>query len=221
MTLIAEVRELLDESTGSTFWVEEQIYDALNEAIVDVYSNTRHEYGTATITFTASNAYLALPSSLMIPQYIVGTKGRYFPTTKAKLEQWNRDWRAEGEDYPKHFVVTDIDTIMAFPAPDLAYEFTVHGVPWPSCGEIADGAEDITGVPNLLRLALTKRTVAELLEFTQPALADQYLAEAAQLEHDFKIQLRNRQGHNIRRLKPGTLFTRAQSGVVVLGRKYS
>lgn len=220
MTLISEIREVLDESGGAVFWVEEQLYDAVNEVILEVYAGLRCEYGTATITTTASTASYVLPSSIWLPQYITGTGKKYFPTTLVKLEQYNREWKATSVGYPKHWVLNDVDSVMAYPVPDATYLFVVHGVPWPTVGEIKDGTEDIT-VASLLRRAVIRRVAAELLEYTQPSLADQYLAEAEECEHDYRVQLRNRQGHNIRRLKPGNIVTKANSGVVEVGRRFS
>jgi hypothetical protein len=219
MSLVSEVRELLDESGGAVFWVSEQIYDALNEAILDAYASTRQEFGTATITFTASNADVNLPLSIWIPQTIVGTKGRYFPTTQAKLEQFSRRWKDTKPGYPKHFVLNDYYSIMAYPTPDAAYEFVVSGVPWPMCGEVVDGNENPT-LPRQIKDIIIRRTCSALLEYTQPTLSEQYFKEALEMEHDYRVQLRNRQSHKIRRLQPGTLFTRAQSGEVETGRRY-
>ena len=220
MSLVSDIRELLDESGGAVFWVEEQLYDAANEAVLDVFASLRQEYGTATITTTASVADYNIPATIMLPQYITGTGRKYFPTTLAKLEQYNRQWKETTVGYPKHWVLNDVNSVMAYPTPDAAYLFVVHGVPWPSVGEIADGAEDITAA-SLLRRSITRRAVAELLEYTQPSLAEQFLREAAEAEHDYKVQLRNRQSHNIRRLKPGGIMTSAQKGVVNVGRRFT
>lgn len=220
MSLVSEIRELLDESGGAVFWVTEQLYDAANEAVLDVYASLRQEYGTATITTTASTADYNIPATIMLPQYITGTGKKYFPTTLAKLEQYNRQWKETAVGYPKHWVLNDVNSVMSYPAPDATYEFVIHGVPWPSVGEIADTAEDIT-VASLLRKAIIRRACAELLEYTQPSLAEQFLREAGEAEHGYKVQLRNRQSHNIRRLKPGGLMTKAQSGVVHVGRRFS
>ena len=220
MTIVGDVRELLDEAGGAVFWVDEQLYDAINETLIDVFAGLRFEYGTATITTTASAADFAIPATIWIPQYITGTGRMYWPTTLARLEQYNRLWKLDVPGYPKHFVLNDTESVMMYPTPDATYQFVVHGVPWPTVGEIADGAEDIT-VAALLKRAIVRRTVAELMEYTQPNLADQYNAEADELEYKFRMQLRNRQSHNIRRLKPGGLVTNAKSGSVVLGRRYS
>lgn len=221
MSIVSEIREALDEASGAVFWSPEQIYTAANEAIVDVFSTTRHEYATATITLTASAFGVALPSTIMIPQVIIGTSSAcYFPTTKAKLEQYCRTWRSTSASYPKHFVLRDVETLDVYPKPDAAYTFVVAGVPWPTVTELADGHEDIT-LPSVVRSAIVCRAVSELLEYTQPTLSQQFLSDAKSHEHEFIVSLRNRQSHNIRRLRPGTLFTRAQSGSVELGRKYS
>jgi|WetSurMetagenome_2_1015567.scaffolds.fasta_scaffold127791_1 hypothetical protein len=219
MSLISDIREQLDEVAGGIFWHEDHLHDAVNSAIVEVFAATKHEHGTATLTFTASNDTVSLGTTIMLPQYLIGTATeKIFPTTIAKLEAYNRSWRNHEAAYPKHFVVVDTEHIAGWPTPDAAYTMVLHGVPWPSCGEITEGVEEIT-VPSTLRLAVVKRAAANLLEYTQPQLADGLILEALEAEHDFIVQLRNRQSHNIRRLRPGTTYTRAQAGSVGLGRR--
>ena len=220
MSLVSDMQELLDETAGAVFWTTSHLYNAANQAILETYAETRHEYVLATLTLTASSEMLTIPSTIMIPQYIIGSSGKYWPTTQAKVEQYYREWKAEPPAYPKHFVIWDMETLRAFPKSSGDYLFDICGVPWPTCGEVTSTSTD-PSMPRLLKQVITQRAVALLLEHTQPELADSLNEDAKQLANKFKIQLRNRGGHNIARLRPTTIFTHAQSGVIKLGRKFS
>lgn len=219
MSLVTDIQELCDESAGAVFWPAAQVYDAANEAIIESFASSRHEFKLSTMTASAGDDLVALPADIMIPQYILGTAGKYWPTTQAKLEQQSRAWRGEPAGVAKFFVLWDISTLRVWPRGEQDYAYDLCGVPWPSVGEIAASNLDIS-VPKLLKQAITHRAAACLLGATQPLLADSLVQEAQELEYKFRVQLRNRNSHNIRRVRPGTLFTRAQSGSIPIGKKY-
>jgi len=218
MSLITDIEELLDESGGAVFWTAAHVYDAANEAQIETFSRTKHQFVLSSMTVNAASGIVALPTTVMIPQYIVGTQGKYFPTTQVKLEQYSREWRGATPAYPKHFVFWDAYNVRPFPVADVDYSFDVGGIPWPS--EELSGSQTDVSAPRLLKQAIAHRAVSVLLEFTQPNLADRFVNEAEELEHKFRVQTRNRQSDHIRRIRPGTLFTLAQSGNILLGKKF-
>jgi hypothetical protein len=218
MSLVTDIEELLDESGGATFWTAAHVYDAANEAQVETFARTKHQFVLSSMTVNAGDGLVTLPSTVMIPQYIIGTQGKYFPTSQAKLEQYAREWRGATAAYPKHFVFWDAYTVRAFPPSDDDYSFDVGGIPWPS-EEVSVSQTDITA-PSLLKQAVAHRAAGILLEFTQPTLADSLSSAAEELERKFRIQNRNRQSDHIRRIRPGTIFSFAQSGNVLLGKKF-
>ena len=219
MSLVSDIQQAVDETSGAVFWSTDQIYDAANAAILDAFTITRHEFVLATMTVTAEADLVDIPATIMIPQYILGTDGKYFPTTQAKLEQENRAWRGTALGQTKFFVLWDIEHFRCYPRMNVDYAFDVGGVPWPTVGEVMATNTDIS-VPGLLKQAITHKAIATLLDATQPMLADVHTSEADQLLYKFKRQYRNRSGHNIRRIRPGTLFTKAQSGVIRIGDRF-
>lgn len=217
-TLLQDIQVLVDETGGSVFWTPYHIYDAANEALLQTYANLRHRHVSASLVISANTEFVALPATIMIPQYILGTEGKYFLTTQAKLEQYSRTWKTASTGTPKHFVVWDAETLRVYPKATTQTTYTMHGVPWPS-DELTVTNEDITD--SLIKEPVTYRTVALLLEYTQPQLSDIYEKEAQDAELRVRQGLRNRQSHNIRRLHPGKLLSKAYSGHVEIGRKFS
>lgn len=219
-TLLEDIREILDESVnGSTFWTNYHVYDAANEAQVEAFSSSRGKFISTSLVISSNTDFVAIPSTIMIPQVIYGSNGKYFPTTQAKLEQYSKDWRSEPAGTPKFFVVFDAATLRVWPQANVDSTYTITGVPWPS-EELAVGNEDISEV-KLLKQAIAHRAAAGLLEFTQPQLADLTLNRAMELEYKYRKQLRNRGGHNIRTLRPGGILSSAYTGVVTIGRKFN
>ena len=219
MSIVTDVRVWLG-GTATTFWSDAHVVDALNEVQFELQSEVKGAFWVVgTLTLTANDDLVMIPSNVMIPKAILGTAGKYFPTTQAKLEQECREWRGRTPGRPTHFVVWDAFTLRVYPRPDTTYLFEVEGVPWPTT-ELTTAVLDLTASEDWKRI-LALRAAAQLLEFTQPQLSDAYEREAQELLSDYKVSLRNRQGHNIRRLRPGTLFTRAQSGNLTVGRRFT
>lgn len=217
-TLVQDIQMLLDETGGSTFWTPYHIYDAANEAILYEHAVLKHRYVSANLVIAPNTEFVAIPSTVMIPRYILGTEGIYFITTQAKLEQYSRNWKTDSASTPKHFVLWDAATLRVYPQASASTTYTIHGVPWPS-DELTPTNEDITDT--LIKAVVAQRAVSILLEFTQPQLSDVYAREADEFETDVKKRLRNRQSHNINRLHPGGLQTKAFGGVVKIGKKYA
>jgi hypothetical protein len=214
MSLVNDIKTLVDEPGVGVFWSDQAIYDAANEALVELWASTKWATTTATLTLTASADLVEIPCTIMIPQYYTGTGGRYFLTTRAQAENWLREWKLQPKAYPKHLVVWDTEHVRPIPSPDATYTFTLTGIGWPV--EINGGNLDVDG-PTNLRTAIMYRAASTLLESTLPELADTMLKESMEAEDVFNIQLRNQQSHNIMRLKPATAFTRAQGGNIKLG----
>jgi hypothetical protein len=215
MTLYSITQTILDETGGATFWTADHVYDALNSVLVDFWDTGGLET-SATLTVPANDPSIVIPSTVMIPKYILGTNGKVFLTTTAKLEQYDRGWRTAQTGYPKHFVLTDASTLRPYPLADTEYELTLYGTPWPT--EIAAGTLDITADEGL-KLAIAHQAAGELMSLTQPPFAEESYKEAARLLSQYKIHLRNQQSHRLRTLRPATTFTAAQGGAVRIGRR--
>lgn len=145
--------------------------------------------------------FVTLDTSYMSGYQPITINQRYFISDRTKLEQYARDWRDNTQSQPKWFILWDAWNIRVFPKPDKTYTFTLWGVPWGT--EIGTGTEDIN-VDQILRLALAYKAASTLLEATRPDVADLYIRNSEELLNRYRLRLRNQQGNNIRRMKPGT-----------------
>lgn len=212
MSLVTDIQELIEEAATGVFWVNQQVYDAANQAMIDTWLNTRHDKTTASMAVVANDVFATIPTEIMIPERIILNSLEYFPTTFALLERENRNWRTAVTAQPKWFVMWDTRRFRLVPKSDNSYTFIVTGVQYPQV-EISVSDTDITA-PALLKQAIAHRAAGIILELTRPDLADAMRVQATEYELLFKKQLRNRGGHRIDRLRPGTKFTIAQSGVI-------
>lgn len=217
MSLYSEVKTLVDEPGSGVFWADAQVYDAINEAQIEVYATTKWALTTATITCTASAEQATVPLTLMIPQFFLNTSGRLPTTSFAQLENYSRLWRRANADVPKHFVKFGFDRVRPFPLAASTTTFQLVGVSWPA--QIEDGTLDITA-PRLIKQAIIHRAASFLLEMTLPDLAAVLEKQSIEYEQQALVQLRNAQSHNINRLRPANHFQALQGGDVRFGRRY-
>ena len=220
MTLLEQIQLQVDETTGPVFWTIDQLYDAANAAQLEVWMNLKDWQLTSTnIALTSGNDIITWTNTVvMIPQFIIYSGIKIFPTTTAQLQDWANNWKNESPSRPNWFLLWDAAKIRLFPRSDGTYTFTLFGVPWP--GEIQDGTHDITGVDPFVKNAIVLRAAAKLLEETQPLLADAKMAEAEEFEKRYARQQRNSQGDNIARLRPTTAWDQAQFGDIKTGRLF-
>ena len=215
MSLVSEIQDLIDDS--GVFWIDQHVYDVANEALIEVWGELRHDIGTATITVTANQEFVDLPTTtIMIPQRIVANNVEWFVTNRVLLERDNRQWRALTQAQPKWFVPFDTETLQLVPRPDQTYTYAIEGVKYPTT-EIAVGTEDIT-VAKDIKKALVFRAAALITMNTRPDLHGRWMEEFAVYINEARVRLRNRHGHNIRRLRPGKAVTRAHQGHRGIGR---
>jgi hypothetical protein len=220
MSIITDIQLQVDETQGPVFWEIEQLYDAANQAQLNVWSSLKDwQRGTSTMTVTTGQDLVAFDTTtIMIPQFIIYNGVKIFPTTHAMLQDWQNNWKNEGLGRPNWVVLWDAEHFRLFPRPDQTYNFVVWGTPWPT--EITDGNHDIVGVDPLVRRAIVLQAAALLLEDSQPLLADAKLQEAMDFRERYARQQRNVQGSNIMRLRPGVAWQVAQGGDIRMGRKY-
>jgi len=226
MSLFSEVTEQLDQTSlnfGSAFWVDQQIYDAINWALLDVWSHVKWTF-THTNTVVASNADIAaLPSTnVMIPQYIINTASvKVFQTTHDMLQDWNANWKNEPPAEPHWTVLWDEKHVRVWPQSNGTYTWTLYGVPWPSEVSTSDGSTDPFPLDPTIRHAIIHRATAWLLEHTQPQLADMNEQEAEEHEERYLREVRNAQGANTLRLRPAPGWIAGQFGDIRIARKYN
>ena len=68
MSLVSDTQELINDS--GVFWPAQQIYDALNESMLEVWEDLELHTGTATMTATASAEFVSIPSTILSPKTI-------------------------------------------------------------------------------------------------------------------------------------------------------
>jgi hypothetical protein len=215
MSVYSDVKTLIGEPSGATYYTNAHICHAINEAELNVYMQLRNKHTSASLTFGVGVSTVVIPSTIMIPKWIEYGGHQWFPTTYARLEQYNQYWRTEGTTRPSWFVLTDWNHLRCWPDPDATYNFTLHGVPYP---DEVDGSTTLETVDSpFVKSAIAYRAVANLVEHDFPQLAAYYFNEAQEYLMKAKINFRDQQSHNLKRLQPGTVFTNAQSGSILLG----
>jgi hypothetical protein len=216
MSLLTDLRILLDESGTSVFWVTNHLLDALNEAHLNNWITTKYQLTTTPFIVHAGATSITLPDEILIPQLIEDSTTEYWVSSLAQLEQYQADWRAATPSIPKWFIRIDARTLMPWPMPDYSYQYTMVGIGWPT--EITEDSEPT--IPRACQDAIVKRAASTLLEHTQPTLAQLWEREAIETEQSYRRQQRNAFSHNLRRLKPGTnAHDRARSGNVIFGKR--
>ena len=225
MSLYSEVQEQLNQTSlnfGSAFWVDQQILDGINWALLDTWSHIKWTF-VSTQTVVSSGADItALPeTAVMIPQYIINTSSvKIFPTTHPLLQDWSANWRNEPQAEPHWIVLWDQAHVRVWPPSNGTYTWTLYGIPWPTEISVTDGSTDPSLDPTI-RHAVIHRACAFLLEHTQPQLADANEAEAEEHEKRYFRQVRNAQGDNILRLRPSPGWVAGQYGDIKIARKYN
>jgi len=217
MSIFTDTRLILNESS-TVFWSDDQVYDAINQAQIDLYTDSEVKLSTSTMTAGAGVSLVAIPSGIMIPKYITGLGRDFFITTQTKLEQHNKDWFATPPGYPKHWIQMGATILRPYPRPDITYEFDIIGAPWPT--EVTASQQDITA-PEEFKLAVAYRAAAELFEYTRPDMADGLLAQSDEHLMEYKQRYRNHNPHNIRRIRPGNRLSTTYRGTIRMGQGYN
>ncbi len=224
MSLLTDLQIEVDEVAGPTFYVIEQIYDALNASMLEIWSNLKEWQRTsATIAISSGDNIISLPvTSVMIPQFVIYNGVKIFPTTHAMLQDWSDTWMNESPARPTWMVLWDAEHLRLFPRSDASYNFILYGVPWPTeiNASSIDASTDPLIADPLVRRAVVLRATAKLLEENQPQLSDLKLTEAMEWEARYAKQQRNSQGANTLRLRPGVAWDIANQGDIKLGRKF-
>lgn len=218
MDIVSEVELLVNESGGAVWWTAQQVYDGINQSLEEIFGHLKWNVVVSTLTVTSGDDIVAYDNTtIMIPQFIMSSGTKLFPTEHDELENWSRTWRNEPHGKPKWIVQWDESHFRLFPNPDQTYEFQVWGAPWPQ--EVSSTNTDVT-MDEMGKKAVIFRAVAHLMELTQPQLADTYYAESQEYEKRFSEQLRTNLGANVWHLRPAVGWTHAQFGDIKIGRKY-
>ena len=89
MSLLSETQELLDDS--GIFWVDEQVYDGLNNAMLELWPEINHDVYSDNVVATASQDTFTHPSRIMIPKRITGRGGWKTIATWGDMERIDHD----------------------------------------------------------------------------------------------------------------------------------
>jgi hypothetical protein len=219
VTIIEEVKTAIGEENESIFWTAEHIYDALNEAHIEMNATLKNSIITVPWVVEAGDDLVEIPTEIMIPKQIEDTSRTFFITTPAKLEQESLGWRGTPAGVPGWFVLWDAFRIRVWPRADNDYQYNMVGIPWKT--EFSGSYDDIS-TDHQLRKSLVCRAASNLMESTQPPLAASLLQQALSYEDAYRSGLRNSQPHNIRRLLPGpNKMNSAKTGVIKLGKGFT
>ena len=216
-SIISIVQTELDETGSGIFWPIQTVYDAINDAQMEMESIAYFPIATTTLTFTQGQDLVAWPNgTLMWPHYLENSGREYWIITHADLERYDRNWRSTTQAQPKFFVRWDESHLRPYPLADQTYVYNIWGPGWGT--EVSATNTDIT-VPALLKHSIAMRACQRLFQYTRPELAQAHLAEAEEYEAKYRMQMRNQQSHNIGRLRPGTALTNAQGGNIRIGKR--
>jgi hypothetical protein len=211
---------IIDEPGGPKFWPNQQIYDAINESSIEVLGSGQFELTTATITATASALYVNLPTSIMIPKFIVstGTTGRELPkTTYAALERESLYWGTSTGTEHIAFVEYDYDAIRLFPIVGTAVAYKVIGVPYPT--EVTASVEDMS-TSAMISDAVRFLAAGCLMEATRPDVSEALRIEGGENLQEAMLHKRNNQTHQIWQLQPAGRINTRRSGDMSVIRGY-
>jgi len=203
--------------SAGIFWPVQQVYDAINDAQLEMESIAYVPVATTSMTFTAGQDLHLWPSTtIMWPHYLEFTGRKYWIVKHADLERWDRNWRNAQPSQPRFFVMWDEQHIRPYPRADINYVFNIWGPGWAS--EIVSTNTDIA-VPPLLKTAISLRASARLFQQSRPDLAAADLKEAEQYEIKYRMQWRKQQSHNIKRLRPSGVMQMAQGGNIRIAKR--
>lgn len=219
MSLFTDVQTLLDEVAGAVFWSADQIYDAINQAQLEAQFLVQDRTVGASMVCTQGSEFATVPTTVMLPQFIVYGGKEYWPSTYEELENWDQDWRAESQAQPKVFISWDWNHFRLWPVPDANYTVTVWGVPWPT--EVAAASLDITET-TAYKEWITFKAGAALILNTLPQAAQVWLVEAKELERQWRRHKQlNLGAYRFNRFRPGTAFTVGQRGSPAVWKRFS
>lgn len=218
MGLIAECRTELGEASA-VFWTDQQIVDSLNEAQVCLVADHPRILETSVNLSIGTNTHFVdVPSSIMIPKSIQNDDAELVPfCSYVDLENYSPDWSTVATGKPERFVLVSHNRMRVFPRADVAYTFTMTGIPWLT--ELTTVADTLTFHKDL-QDAIVYYAVANLFVATRPDMAAAYFEQYAASVMRYMISYRARMSHNTIRLRPGTTRTRTQRGAVNRWRTY-
>lgn len=211
MSLVTDVRTLIDEVSGGVFWTDQHVYDACNWEVTRAYfdeKGSRRE--SATITITAASPFVGIPATIAIPHYIIYGEREYWPSSYETLERYDQKWRTASVGQPKAFIVWDHRTFRVWPQADATYEMKVFGIQWPDeIGAANLDVDEDTHFKNMIAF----RAASSLLQATLPQQSAMYEQQAKELEWQWNEHRHKFKGtHHFDRLRPGTAFTVKQRG---------
>jgi hypothetical protein len=215
--LVSDVKVMVDDASA-VFWTADHIYDTLNQVLLEVWRETEHDVTTVALGINSNNDIISLPANIYIPLYITtDTNKQALITSHAELERYSREWRGSAVGVPKWFVKWDAEHVRIYPRAQEPYDYTVTGVAYPT--EITSTTTTITGLDRRLHTAIVHLAAANLCEFTMPQWSDAMRQIGMQGVREYRSRVRKYDSHNIRRIRPGNLFNRAQGGNIKVGQR--
>ena len=220
MSFISDLRLQLDEGSA-TFFTDNHLYNAANEALIEVWADAKPDLTSSSIVVTVGQDIISLPiNDVMIPQYIVGPKGECWVSSQADVERYNFDWRQDqSRSQPKFFIPWGHSKVRLYPKPDTTYTYTLWGVAWPT--ELSAGNQDLMSTTDIyLKQAIMNRAAAILLESTQPNAADLLYQQSDEQILRYRSNMRGMGGYQFQRLRPAQRSDSSRGGSIKIGRRF-
>src|SRR5579859_7323631 len=104
--ITSSVQQELNETGAGIFWPVQQVYDAINETLLEFDTIAYFPMGSATMTFGTGSDLVAWPNtSLAWPHYLEFFGRQYWIIKQADLERYDRNWKNTTQDQPRFFVL--------------------------------------------------------------------------------------------------------------------
>lgn len=194
MSLFTDTTTLLAD-TANTFWTAQQVYDRLNDAMLEVWPMTRHDVYTDNLVLTSAAEGFTLPAKMMIPQRIYANGRWYDVETLWDMERRDNEWRKWVLGEPFFTIPTDAFTCMIAPSPSTTYAWKIEGVQYPQ-EEISAGNLDISD-PKPVKEAVAFYAAALCVAATRPDLAEDWFENARNEAAEVRRRMRERRGATV------------------------
>ena len=195
MSIVSDVRELIDDA--GVFYIDQHVYDAVNGAILEVWPTFVHDEGTATVTITANQEYLPIPSTILVPRRIWNNNREMYPVTEVNMEEYGETWRTKANGKPYWFIIWDTENFKLWPKSNGTYVYTIEGQKYPDFE---------------IKKAVQYRAAASLVALTRRDLYQTWMTEHGDYMSQAFAELSKRFKTKNHSFKPGNRTTLEHSG---------
>lgn len=143
MSLVSDVQDLLDDA--GVFWVDAQVYDACNNAMLELWPVLGHDWYRDTVIWTSSQETADYAARMMVPKKLLGRGTWEEVASWNDLERTDRAWRNWDTGKTRYYISVDANTLLACPPSNETRFIRVEGIQYPQ-EEISVSNLDISDV---------------------------------------------------------------------------